>query len=85
MCRPTMRFVSVKTAEQQAALRSAYVDRLIRNRAQLSNAIGGYAGEFGLAAAKRKAHLDPLLNAVNGGGKPGHMPAPEWADQRGVF
>jgi transposase len=22
---------------------------------------------------------------VNGGGKPGHMPAPEWADQRGVF
>jgi 2-polyprenyl-3-methyl-5-hydroxy-6-metoxy-1,4-benzoquinol methylase len=23
--------------------------------------------------------------AVNGGGKPGHMPAPEWADQGGVF
>ena len=22
---------------------------------------------------------------VNGGGKPGHMPAPEWAVQRGVF
>ena len=39
-------------------------DRLIRNRTQLSNAIRGYAGEFGFIAAKGKAHLDPLLERV---------------------
>ena len=38
-----MRFVPVKTAEQQAALMMvALRDRLIRNRTQLSNAIRGY-------------------------------------------
>ena len=51
MSRPTMRFVPVKTAEQQAGLMLVGVrDRLIRNRTQLSNAIRGYAGEFGLTA-----------------------------------
>jgi transposase len=60
-----MRFVPVKTAEQQAALMLVGVrDRLIRNRTQLSNAIRGYAGEFGLTAAKGKAHLDPLLERI---------------------
>ncbi len=65
MCRPTMRFVPVKTAEQQAALMLVGVrDRLIRNRTQLSNAIRGYAGEFGLTAAKGKAHLELLLERI---------------------
>ena len=64
MSRPTMRFVPVKTAEQQAALMLVGLrDRLIRNRTQLSNAIRGYAAEFGLTAAKGMAHLDPLLDA----------------------
>jgi transposase len=59
---PGMRFVPVKTAEQQAALMLVGVrDRLIRNRTQLSNAIRGYAGEFGLTAARGKAHLASLL------------------------
>ena len=57
MSRPTMRFVPVKTAEQQAALMMVGLrDRLIRNRTQLSNAIRGYAAEFGFTAAKGKAH-----------------------------
>jgi transposase len=65
MSRPTMRFVPVKTADQQAALMLVGVrDRLIRNRTQLSNAIRGYAAEFGLTAAKGMAHLDPLLERV---------------------
>src|SRR5271170_2737722 len=65
MSRPTMRFVPVKTAEQQAALMLAGVrDRLIRNRTQLTNAIRGYAGEFGFTTAKGKAHLDPLLERI---------------------
>jgi transposase len=65
MSRPTMRFVPVKTAEQQAALMLVGVrDRLIRNRTQLSNAIRGYAAEFGLTAAKGRAHLVPLLERI---------------------
>ena len=65
MSRPTMRFVPVKTAEQQAALMLVGLrDRLISNRTQLSNAIRGYAAEFGLTAAKGMAHLDPLLERI---------------------
>jgi transposase len=62
MSRPAMRFVPVKTAEQQAALMLIGLrDRLIRSRTQLANAIRGYGAEFGLTAAKGKAHLVPLL------------------------
>jgi transposase len=65
MSRPTMRFVPVKTVEQQADLMLVGIrDRLIRNRTQLSNAIRGYAAEFGLSAAKGKAHLVPLLERI---------------------
>ena len=63
--RPTMRFVPVKTAEQQAALMLVGVrDRLIRNRTRLANAIRGYAAEFGLTAAKGRSHLEPLLERI---------------------
>src|SRR3954449_4567199 len=65
MSRPPMRFVPVKTAEQQATLMLVGVrDRLIRNRTQLANAIRGYAAEFGLTAAKGMAHLVPLLERI---------------------
>jgi transposase len=65
MSRPTMRFVPVKTAEQQATLMVVGVrDRLIRNRTQLANAIRGHAAEFGLTAAKGMAHLVPLLERI---------------------
>ena len=48
-----MRFVPIRTAEQQAALMLVGLrDRLIRNRTQLCNAIRGYATEFGFTAAK---------------------------------
>ena len=60
-----MRFVPVKTAEQQAALMMVGLrDRLIRNCTQLSNAIRGYAAEFGFSAAKGKVHLVPLLERI---------------------
>ena len=65
MSRPTMRFVPVKTDQQQAALMLVGVrDRLIRNRTQLANAIRGHAAEFGLTAAKGMAHLVPLLDRI---------------------
>lgn len=62
MSRPTMRFVPVKTVEQQAALMLAGTrDALVRRRTQLSNAIRGHAAEFGLTAAKGLAQIEPLL------------------------
>jgi transposase len=65
MSRPTMRFVPIKTADQQAALMLVGLrDRLIRNRTQLSNAIRGYAAEFGLTAANGLANLRPLLERI---------------------
>ena len=65
MSRPTMRFVPVKTAEQQAALMLAGMrERLIARRTQLSNAIRGYAAEFGLISAKGISKIEPLLARV---------------------
>src|SRR5262249_19493697 len=65
MSRPTMRFVPVKTVEQQAALMLAGTrDGLIRRRTQLSNTIRGYAAEFGLTAAKGLDKIEPLLARV---------------------
>jgi transposase len=65
MSRPTMRFVPVKTAEQQAALMLAGIrERLIARRTQLSNAIRGYAAEFGITAAKGLDKIEPLLKQI---------------------
>src|SRR4051812_20857764 len=65
MSRPTMRFVPIKTADQQAALMLVGLrDRLIRQRTQLANAIRGYAAEFGLTGAKGMAQLVPLLERI---------------------
>lgn len=65
MSRPTMRFVPVKTADQQAVLMLMGVrDRLIRNQTQLSNAVRGFAAEFGMTAAKGIDHLDRLLDRL---------------------
>src|SRR3984893_12183872 len=62
MSRPTMQFVTVKTEEQQAALMLAGGrEQLIARRTQLSNAIRGYAAEFGLTAAKGLDKIEPLL------------------------
>ena len=65
MSRKTMRFVPAKSAEQQAGLMLMGArDRLVRNRTQLTNAIRGYATEFGLTAAKGMAHVMPLLDRI---------------------
>src|SRR3954452_15474660 len=65
MSRPTMRFVPVKTAQQQAALMLVGLrDRLVRSRTQLANAIRSYAAEFGLTGATGLAHLPALLRRI---------------------
>jgi transposase len=65
MSRPTMRFVPVKTAEQQAALMLVGVrERLVRNRTQLSNAIRGYAAEVGVTVSKGLSRIEQVLERV---------------------
>src|SRR6266853_3861186 len=65
MSRPTMQFVPVKTEEQQAALMLVGMrERLVARRTQLSNAIRGYAAEFGLTTAKGLDKIEPLLTRI---------------------
>jgi transposase len=63
--RPRMRYVPVKTAEQQAALMLLGVrEQLVARRTQLSNTIRGYAAEFGLTEAKGLDKLASLLARI---------------------
>ena len=65
MSRPTMSFVAVKTAQEQAALMLAGLrEQAVRRRTQVSNAIRGYAAEFGLVAAKGLSKIEPLLARI---------------------
>jgi transposase len=51
--RPSMRFVPVKTEDQQATLMTHRArDFLVRQQTQLSNAIRAHLGEFGIVTAK---------------------------------
>lgn len=68
MSRPRLqdRFVPVKSADQQAGLMlSGIRDQLIGRRTQLTNAIRGYAAEFGLVAAKGLDKIAPLLVRIS--------------------
>src|SRR6201991_1311768 len=65
MSRPSMRFVPVKSTEQQAALMLMGIrDGLIARRTQLSNTIRGHAAEFGRIAAKGLDKLEALLAQI---------------------
>ena len=65
MSRPSMRFVPVKSAEQQAALMLTGVrEQMVARRTQLSNMIRGYAAEFGITAAKGLDKIEPLLAQI---------------------
>src|SRR5918911_1723355 len=63
--RPTMRFVALKGANQQAA---AVVfrtrDLLVRQRTQAINALRGHLTEFGVIAAKGLVHTSKLIAAL---------------------
>jgi len=62
MSRPTMGFVPIKTAEQQAALMLAGVrEAIVRERTRLTNMIRGHAAEFGMVAPKGLCKIEPLL------------------------
>jgi transposase len=66
MSRPGMRFVAVKSAEQQAALMLLKVrDLLVKQRTMLINAIRGHAAEFGLIAAKGPIKVAELVQRAH--------------------
>jgi transposase len=61
-----MRFVPVKSAEQQGALMLLKVrDLLVKQRTMLINAIRGHAAEFGLVAAKGPVKVAELLQRAH--------------------
>ncbi|MES0160311.1 MULTISPECIES: IS110 family transposase [unclassified Mesorhizobium] len=63
--RPTMRFVAVKSEEQQAAAIVFRVrDLVVRQRTQTINAIRGHLAEFGMVAAQGLFHVAKLLAAI---------------------
>ena len=63
--RPTMRFVEVKSPEQQSVMVLHRVRQmLMRQRVQLSNAIRGHMAEFGLAAPIGREGLSSLIRLI---------------------
>ncbi|HET6856453.1 MAG TPA: IS110 family transposase [Streptomyces sp.] len=60
--RPSMRFVPVKSAAQQAmAMLHRVRDQLVGQRTATINALRGHLAEFGLVAARRRQGLGELL------------------------
>ena len=60
--RPTMRFVAVKSTDQQAVLMLHKVrDLLVRQRTMLVNALRGHLAEFGIVAAQGAAGVKSAI------------------------
>jgi transposase len=65
--RPTMRFVQIKSAEQQGRLMLHRTrDLLMRQRTQLINALRAHMAELGVVAAQGNAGLKELLKIIAG-------------------
>src|ERR1700750_1710649 len=73
--RPSMRFVAIKTREQQAALMLHRARQLlVRQRTMLSNAIRGHLAELGIISAKGRNRIAELLKII-ADEKDGRIPA----------
>ena len=69
--RPTMRFVAVKSLDQQSILALHRTrDLLIRQRTQLVNLIRGQLAEFGIVLAKGIQHVRKFTGQLLGGETP---------------
>jgi transposase len=63
--RPTMRFVAIKTPEQQSAMMLHRVRLILcRQRTQISNALRAHLAEFGVVAPVGRLGLERLLEVV---------------------
>lgn len=70
--RPSMRFVAVKSIDQQAALMAHRArDLLIRQRTQLINALRGHLAELGLVAAQGREGFTTLAGLIAAEGPEG--------------
>ena len=70
--RPTMRFVAIKSEEQQAVLFLHRArDLIVRQRTQLSNMLRGLLGEFGIVIAQGIGSAIKFAKNVLDGDKPG--------------
>ena len=66
--RPSMRFVPIKTKEQQSALMLHRTRQLlVRQRTMLSNAIRGHLAELGIVSAKGRNGTGELLEIIADG------------------
>ena len=66
--RPTMRFVPVKTEDQQSALMLHKArELLIRQRTMLINALGAHMAELGMIAPQGKEMVDDLIAVIEDG------------------
>ena len=73
--RPSMRFVAVKSEEQQAAgLVFRTRDLLVRQRTQLINAIRGHLTEYGWIAPKGPSHVAELAHLIEEKRMAGSLP-----------
>ena len=64
--RPTMRFVAVKTVDQQSVLMLHKVrDLLVRQRTMLINALRGHLAEFGIIAARGPGGVSAAITALH--------------------
>lgn len=67
--RPTMRFVAIKTPEQQALLMLHRTRRLfVRQRTALINAMRAHLAEFGIVAGVGRNGVERLLKIIETGG-----------------
>lgn len=63
--RPTMRFVSIKSPEQQGAMMLHRVRLILnRQRTQLSNAMRAHLAEFGIATPIGRNGIEQLLDVI---------------------
>ena len=70
--RPTMRYVAIKSCEQQAALTVHRTrDLLVKQRTQLVNMIRGLLAEFGIEIRRGLTHALSLAERIAAGDMPG--------------
>src|SRR6202162_4074475 len=68
VARPSMRFVPIKTKEQQTALMLHRTRQLlVRQRTMLSNALRGHLAELGIVSAKGRNGMGELLGIIADG------------------
>ncbi len=76
MSRPNMRFVAVKSEDQQATLMAHKTrELLIKQRTMSVNALRGHLAEFGVVAAKGIGHVEELVERAAGADLPAMVQA----------